>query len=343
MAEYLIITNNSHLNSPRAYQILHSLRSKGIDAEYLETPLTKNQFKIGKYIFQKVKQEKPFIVHILNVFDFLYPPVVSLKGNAYKNLIYDVRVPWGVLLQSEFKIRMLRMFELFERYIARRADYITTANKLMAKKVLSYAPKKKSRIIILPNYPLRTFSNYKDHNVRRVKERFGNGKKVILYVGKISENEISPFFLRSIDNFKEENISFWFVGIGRRKLVNQLRKKKNVVMFGWKRREEVPNYVKACDVCVIPRSNNPLTAFLDEDDAWKLNEYIVYNKLIVATGINLSKEIPNLITGKPSDISELLRLVICQEPVFCEAKFWEDFCEPKIIQLYESLKINLNQ
>ena len=340
MTDFLIITNNSHKNSPRAEQILYTLTSKGYDAEYLETPRTKNQLKIAKHLFNKVKEKRPLAIHILNVFDHLFLPLVSLKGKYYKYLIYDIRVLRGVRLESEYRNKLFRVFEIFERYIAKKADYITTANRLMAKKIESYIRVKNKPIIVLPNYPSKQFLDWNKQEVEMLKKHCRKVQKVILYVGRITNLEISLFFLVSIDQLKDQNIAFWFIGDGKKKLIDELKKRGNVTLFGWKNRKEISDFIKASDVCVIPRPETPATAYSNDEDTWKLNEYLVHNKVIVATGITISHEIPNLISGAPSDISRLLRLALTKKAYCCKPRFWEDFCEPKILQLYKSLEDN---
>lgn len=316
---------------------MNTLKAKGYDIEYVQTPITKNQFKVGKHIYQTVKKTKPVAIHILNVFDFIFWPLVKLKGKAYKYLIYDIRDPWGVWLSAEHNLKFLQVFELFERYMANNADFITTVNRPLAEKIRSYLKNKNKQITIVPNYPPREFLNVDQQKVSRLKNEFGQNKKIVLYVGAISNLEVSGSYIDVIDKFKGRNVVFWFVGACKNNLLKQLEKRENVCLFGRKQRNQIPDFISCADVCVVPRPQSRITPFATNENVWKINEYLTLQKIVVASGVTVREEIPNLLLARSSEFSDLLSLALEKKPQYYQPTFWEDIPEPRIIQMYQPL------
>jgi len=336
MLDVLVVTNNTTRNSPRALQITASLKKLGYDAQLLEVPDTKNQLLIAQAISRGVREKRPKVVHLLNICDYLFLPLLLLKGRYYQTLVYDIRNPWGLLLQSEFGSIAFRSVEIFERLISKRADYFTTVNELLLPRLQGYNPKAPATVI--PNYPAKKFVDEVDKiKVKDLRTRFGRGNKIVLFVGKLSNVEASKILFNTIDSVRGEKVVFWIVGSGKNDLENKLKAKENVEFFGWKPREEVPNFIAAADVGIVPRLDTPISNTICEEDVWKVNEYLALGKPVVASGITICNPKVGVLGGKPEEFNNLIAKAMNGNVYVDKNRIWEDVSEKRLSRLYESI------
>ncbi|MBI5750175.1 MAG: glycosyltransferase [Nitrospinae bacterium] len=102
---------------------------------------------------------------------------------------------------------------------------------------------------------------------------------VVGFSGTI-ENWVDIGLIEYIARQKQE-WTLLFVGmIGHSADVSNLKKYKNIIFTGLKKREELPKYLKVMDVCIIPFKINRLTEGVNP---LKLYEYLAAGKPVVST------------------------------------------------------------
>jgi hypothetical protein len=92
-------------------------------------------------------------------------------------------------------------------------------------------------------------------------------------------------------------------------------------------------------LCLIPREENALTPYSTDKSVWKLNEYLLLGKTVVASGVTLEEKRRNLAVVKAGELGRAVRENLRREPERLAAedyRFW-DRNDPIIREAYESL------
>jgi glycosyltransferase involved in cell wall biosynthesis len=289
--------------------------------------------QIARDARQVLQKEKPDVVHLFNVPDIIYHGLGKLKGSCYKKLIYDYRSPWGVELQMTFGPLARPAGEYFERELAGAADLITAVNRPLADKVKNYVRAKDKPLFIVNNYPARSFLE---------KGRVAAGpdlalQRPIIFMGRISRQEGIGNLLRLIREIPEQ--LFWIIGDGPLSRWYLRNLPKNARFFGWQPHDEVSGLISRAKICLIPHSETLLTPYATDKSVWKLNEYLLLGKKVVASGVTLEEKRRNLAVVKAGELERAVRENLLLEPEKLAAedyRFW-DRNDPIIREAYESL------
>ena len=235
--------------------------------------------------------------------------------------------------------------EHFERELAAGADLITTPNRPLGNKALSYSEAAGKRMYIIPNYPSRSFFSLKAQadalkapTTEEALAAIEQEECDIIFVGRISAQEGITNLLALARDIPDR--TFWIVGDGpfARWYLRSLP--ENVKFFGWQPRERVAHLVSKAKICLIIPHDTPITPFATEKSIWKLNEYLSMGKIVIATGITVEERRKNLIVVKRSDFKQaVIENLDCMPQRMQEEdyRYWE-MNEPVIREAYESLK-----
>jgi len=295
---------------------------------------TKNWFKIAEMAKKIAKERKPDVVHIFNVPDVIYHGFANLRGQGFKKLIYDYRSPWGIELAQTFGAPGRIFGEHFERELANSADAITTVNEPLGRKVQGYAPDKKVHVI--PNYPLRSFCT-EGAKIDSRKSAFEPGSGPIVFVGRICTQEGIGKLLEVARAIPERQ--FWIVGGGPFADWYLWRAPGNVKNLGWQPHEKIAALLSNARLCLIPREEDALTPYSTDKSVWKLNEYLLLGKTVVASGLTMEEKRKNLVIVKSEKLEEAVRENLMREPEKLAAedyRFW-DRNDRTIREVYGSL------
>jgi glycosyltransferase involved in cell wall biosynthesis len=265
--------------------------------------------------------------------DIIFHGLGKLKGSCYTKLIYDYRSPWGVELQMSFGPLARPAGEYFERELARDADVITAVNRPLADKVRSYVPDSKKPIFIVNNYPARSF--LKKSKISEPSAASHDGP--IIFMGRISRQEGIGNLLRLIRNIPEQ--PFWIIGDGPFSRWYLRKLPENAQFFGWQSHDKVAGLISQARICLIPHSESLLTPYATDRSVWKLNEYLLLGKKVVASGVTQEEKRKNLVVVKREKLEEAVRENLQREPEKLEAedyRFW-DRNDRTIRKAYESL------
>lgn len=288
--------------------------------------------QIAREARQVLQKEKPDAVHLFNVPDIIFHGLGKLKGSCYKKLIYDYRSPWGVELQMSFGPLARPAGEYFERELAREADVITAVNRPLADKVRSYVHEMEKPLFIVNNYPARSF-------LQKSKTSGSSDacERPIVFMGRISRQEGIGNLLRLIRNIPEQ--PFWIIGDGPFSRWYLRKLPKNARFFGWQPHDRVAELISQAGICLIPHSESLLTPYATDRSVWKLNEYLLLGKTVVASGVTEEEKRKNLVVVKAEKLEEAVRENLQRDPEKLAAedyRFW-DRNDRIIREAYESL------
>ena len=271
---------------------------------------------------------------VANSPDIFVVPLVVKRANY----ILDYRGPWPLEVELEFGKGTLSRVALFlTRTALKNAGALSLTTSTLEKDVKGFGKK----VYVIPNYPLK--SSFKP-NVSsaqfRKKNNVKEGQKVILFTGKLSVVEgfdILPSIAEKLVS-RNGDIMFWIVGDGLlRPLALALEKKfpRNVKFFGWCPYQEIPNFVNAADVCVVPRHKTSFSDYYNEEGVHKISEYMFFRKPIVACGIASSKE---YLLVELQDMANGILQALAGKVPKPTPRTWEDDCKEKVLEVVDFAK-----
>ena len=252
------------------------------------------------------------------------------------NYIYDYRSPWSKEVELEFgKGAFSRLAGIIERRVRSKAKAVVIVSSRMHKDVEHLG----KPIFLIPNYPTRSFTASKDRDTMRKLYGLGPEKQIVLFVGKLSKVEGADMLHGIAEGLqRSSDVTLWIVGDGPLKTdIEDLQQKypDNVHYFGWVDYAEVPNYIIAADVCIVPRHKSTFSDYYNEQGVQKIAEYLAFGKLIVAC--NIAKSDNNYTLVDEDSIVEGILKVLARKTPLGERRYWEEYSEPVLIEAINKL------
>jgi glycosyltransferase involved in cell wall biosynthesis len=271
---------------------------------------------------------------VANSPDIFVLPLIMKRADY----VLDYRSPWPLEVELEFGKGLLsRIAAFLTRVAIGGAKIITIPSSTLEKDLRRYDKK----VYVIPNYPLK---NGFEPSVAAGKFRKQNGvsknQKVILFTGRLSKVEGFDILVRTVNELvrSRADLVFWIVGDGNLKpQVQDLAAKfpQNVKFFGWQPHEEIPNFVNASDVCIVPRHETAFSYYYNEEGVQKIAEYMFFRKPIVACGIAPSKEY--LLVEVDQLVNGILDALEGKAPQ-PTPRNWEDDCRGKVVEVINSFR-----
>ena len=162
-------------------------------------------------------------------------------------------------------------------------------------------------------------------------------EKAIIFMGRISRQEGIGNLLRLIREIPEQR--FWIIGDGPFCGWYLRNLPKNARFFGWQPHDKVAGLISKARICLIPHSESLLTPYATDRSVWKLNEYLLLGKIVVASGVTEEEKRKNLVVVKAEKLEKAVRENLRREPERLRAedyRFW-DRNNRIIREVYESL------
>lgn len=328
----ILLLSNQPERTTRLMMFKTTLQSQGHDVIVPQFS-SRGWLQIAMQARHVLQKERPDIVHLFNVPDIIFHDLGKLKGSCYEKLIYDYRSPWGVELQMSFGPLARPAGEYFERELAREADVITAVNQPLADKVRSYVHGMDTPLFIVNNYPARSFLQKSKTSTASESA----SERPIVFMGRISRQEGIGNLLRLIRNIPEQ--PFWIIGDGPFSRWYLRKLPKNARFFGWQSHDKVAGLISQARICLIPHGESLLTPYATDRSVWKLNEYLLLGKTVVASGVTQEEMRKNLVVVKAEKLEEAVRENLQREPEKLAAedyRFW-DRNDRTIKEAYESL------
>ena len=252
-----------------------------------------------------------------------------------KKYVYDYRSPWSKEVEIELGKGLLsRLAGIIEQRVRERASAIVVVSSQMLRdaKVL------RKPAFVVPNYPSKHFVPSNDKKSMRIQADVNPYNKVVLFVGKLSRVEGADMLiniakcLSSLGGFE-----LWIVGDGPlRPQIEDLTGKYPTLVkyFGWIEYKDIPSYITAADVCIVPRHINPLAEYYNEEGIQKISEYIALGKPVVACNIAQSE---NYILVSEDSFIDGIKKAINGEGPAVKKMFWETDSEPKLLEAINTI------
>jgi len=332
---------------PRVQLEHQSLRKHGHDA-YILSPKVRARFRPKllsaglRYAGLMVQEflEWPDVYHVLNIPDILgLTPILK-----HTKLVYDVRSPWADEIEAfQGSGLVADLARSIERYLTRHADVVIVVNKILERRAREWGAE---RVYIVPNYPPIDF--HPTATPEDFKRQQGlTGRRIVLYVGKLSAVECTLDLLKTVSNLLEEEKDMILVMVGDgperpsiEQFIDERGIKGRVKMTGWISHSEVPNWIAVADVCVLPRREDmPSAKFYSPHSVRKVGEYLALGKPVIATPVGefAQTELPIKIVPL-RDFPVAIRDALRNPPIISRPKdfTWEN-SERTLLEAYEEL------
>lgn len=271
---------------------------------------------------------------VANAPDLFVLPLILRK----RKYILDYRAPWPLEVMFEFgKGTLSRMAEYLTYIALKHAKAITLTSTLLLKDVEKFQKK----VFTIPNYPQKNyFQPDVSYEQFRKMQNIGKNTKVILFLGRLNENEGFDIFSDIVEKLLEtkKKIIFWIVGDGvLHPIAEELERKfpSSVKFFGWRPYREIPNFINASDLGVMLRHETLFSPYCNEEGVHKISELMFFNKPIVACGIAPSKEY--LLVERQELVKGILEALEGKAPK-PTPRTWEDDCKEKVLEVINFIK-----
>ena len=279
---------------------------------------------------------KADVFWVANCPDILALPV-ALKRGRY---ILDYRSPWSLQVKQEFGGGpLVRLSAIIESMALKYAEVITLTTSKLVMRVKGHG----KPILVIPNYPTKTFRVTVSGKEFREKHNVGCDEKVVLFVGRLSRVEgADMLFDVATKVWKTIDVVFWIVGDGPLyPLLERSGKKfsRRFKLWRWLPHSEIPNFINAADVCIVPRHKTSYSFIYNEEGVTKISEYMFFEKPIVACGIAESDQ---YLLVDEKEMAEGIENALKGGVSSSTHKTWEDYSEKKIcaiLSLIQSDKI----
>ena len=156
-------------------------------------------------------------------------------------------------------------------------------------------------------------------------------------MGRISRQEGISNLLRLIREMPEQR--FWIIGDGPFSQWYLRKLPGNVRFFGWQPHDKVAGLISKAKICLIPHGETLITPYATDKSVWKLNEYLILGKIVVASGVTMEEKRKNLVVVKPEELIDAVRENLTHEPKKLgqqDFRFWEGNADT-IREVYESI------
>jgi len=327
----IIYITKARLPTEKAYgtsmvKTCEALAKIGADVEIL-VPKCGNK-KAPNDVFSYYAVDKIFKVRYLPIFDlismgwrggfwvnhisFLFSILLRNLGNKQKCII----LARDELAAFFLKLKGYRVFydmhgfperkRWFWKQMLWRVDGIIATNKWKVEQCVMLFGIPREKMIIAPNgFDPALFEFHESKQEERYKLGLPHDKKIVMYTGHLYDWKGAGTLLETAHLYHKSNttskVLFVFVG-GTGKELDDFRKKarglKNVFILGHKPYVEIPRYLKAADVLVLPNSRVSKSARFavysrNDTSPIKLFEYMASGTPIVASDLPSIREIVN--------------------------------------------------
>jgi glycosyltransferase involved in cell wall biosynthesis len=227
------------------------------------------------------------VVHAHNPPDFLV--IIGGFWRLFgKRFVYDQHDLAPDMYKTRFthppNRALLGMLEFFERLSCRWADQVIAVNDSYKQQQIKRSRIPAGRITVVRNGPEPWHLNQfqPDESLR------GGASIVFGYVGMMGKQDGIDYLLRALGILlSEHNRSDWrCVLIGKGPAMDELQRlaadigiAEKVHFTGWVDYEQVPRYIAATDICVVP---DPSNEYNDHSTIVKVMEYMAQAKPVVA-------------------------------------------------------------
>jgi glycosyltransferase involved in cell wall biosynthesis len=232
-----------------------------------------------------------------------------------KPILCDVRNPWSIQWKDFRKGISMRTFvghtfrrirKFSEEKLIHKADILVAYSRGIKQWLVSSIGLESDKITVIPPHVDTAKFNPK-LDPTKVRNKYGLGNDFLLmYLGAITHSRGMDILVEALHRLNYDNVKVNLMLVGPlhdsvRPYINGLRSKiralgltDNVMFTGYVPFEEVPEYVAATDICVVPHRPN----FTYEiSPPVKILEYMASQKPVVTTNVGIGDFIKDGETG----------------------------------------------
>jgi len=227
-------------------------------------------------------RDLPLLVNGVIVGKMLRIPVIFDMAEVYSAMWSDLNRARGFSL-STFLLKNPTIGKLLEKYAIRRADHTFVVVE-EAKQYLMDLGIANEKISIVSNTPDLTALAWTENG--ETVDKWPD-KLILLYHGYINEGRGLEAVVRAIPELRRrfDNVLLVLIGAGDglerfRELARRLNVTQHVVFMGWRKLEEIPTFIKAATICIVPHL---ATAHKDTTVPNKLFDYMACGKPVVVS------------------------------------------------------------
>lgn len=322
----LLYLSNLRLPTEKAYgiQIAKMCEAFAIQVEVkLIYPRRRNPIKADVFDYYSV--EKNFKIKKLPAIDFYITGFLDRITVGIKSFISGATLAFYALFsdadviysRDELVIYMLSFFKkglVFEahRFSQKRKFFYkrfkntsvktVVISKAIEQELIKLGFGEKNILVAHDGVDLKEFNIEMSQEEARKKTDLPLGKKIVMYTGHLFEWKGADVLLeaaRLVSNFefitsKFGEILFIFVGgmeYDIRKFKEKVERLNNVLILGHKSHKEIPIYLKAADILVLP--NSAKDTISGYTSPLKLFEYMASRRPVVASDLSSIREVIN--------------------------------------------------
>ncbi len=220
-------------------------------------------------------------------------------------ILCDVRNPWSIqekdmrqriALRSVVGCNVRRIRYFMEERLIHRADRIVAYSRGIKRWLVADRGLEEDKITVIPPH-VDTAMFHPDLDPTRIRNKYGLGNSfVLMYVGVINHSRGMDVLVEALQRTRGERRDAKLMLIGPqsrgvapytqdlREKINALGLDDDVIFTGYVPFQEVPEYIAAADVCVVPHRRN----FTYEiSPPVKILEYMASQKPIVTTDVGI--------------------------------------------------------
>jgi glycosyltransferase involved in cell wall biosynthesis len=282
----LLCNNYTGLATEDAYSGIrvHRLRNK-LFSRIINLPLFCNPVWVWK-IYSLIISVRPDVIHIHDLPLFLTGAFLGKLFNI--PTVFDMHENYPAMLKvtkGMFTLKNPYLAAVIERIAIRIADYIIVVVEEQKERLINLCVPEKKLVIVSNTVDLEYFNNLKINleEKAKLKSKFnpvvsyiggfpGRGLETVLQAISIASSKLPKIFLLLIGD-----------GKGRKELereTNKLCTTERVAFLDWVKFVDVPSYINASDICLVPHPSNTHT---NTTIPHKLFQYMALGKPVIVT------------------------------------------------------------
>lgn len=240
-------------------KIYNYQRIEGLDYIEIQKSLTStNKFLVRLFIKSLfIKLEKDTIVHAHRPDNLA--AVMFFKRNPSVLTIHGQQAI-TVYKRKNFIIKVV--YTLLERFAIKKANYIITTDKITLDYYTTHYNKYKYKMAIIPTGINMELFRPLNRNDCRLKYNINSSLKIALYIGRIEPPKRTMEIVLAFDilHKSDPNTLLMIIGAGQqledlKSLVEELKLEKDVVFYGARQRQDLPELINCADISVLYSGN----------------------------------------------------------------------------------------
>ena len=240
-------------------------------------------------VFVMHRKKKYAVIDVNNLPDFLVFAGAYAKWTGAK-IVLDMHEITPEFYISKYGIKpdsfVVRLLEYIERKSFNFADYVININQTI-EDVLVTRGLARSKSTIIMNCVDEEFFTASGSSTSPAGPEIEQPRFVMMYHGTVTHIYGLDIAIRAFGKVHQDmpGAEFWILGTGTEmksleNLTEQLGLKSKVRFLGLVRPQEIPSWMKRCDVGVLATRQD---IFLDLSFSGKLSEYIIMGKAVIAS------------------------------------------------------------